>query len=283
MISYIDLKSQWIEEKEELEKIIEKIMSSGEFVDGEDVKIFEKNILKYTGTKYAVALNSGTDALTFALSLCNIRRGDEVITPPNSFIASTGSIAHLGAVPIFVDVDSDRNIDVNKIESAITSKTKAIMAVHLSGRVCNMEKLSEIAKEYNLKIIEDAAQAIGSKYNSKFAGSFGDVGCFSAHPLKNLNACGDSGYISTNNEEIYNKAIALRNHGLINRDHVTEFGYVSRMDTLQAAILNFRLTKLDKLIEKEEITQNFTLRIYLTKKLNFRLKKKKNLALIILL
>ena len=169
MISYIDLKSQWIVEKEELEKIIEKIMSSGEFVDGEDVKIFEKNILKYTGTKYAVALNSGTDALTFALSLCNIRRGDEVITPPNSFIASTGSIAHLGAVPIFVDVDSDRNIDVNKIESAITSKTKAIMAVHLSGRVCNMEKLSEIAKEYNLKIIEDAAQAIGSKYNSKFA------------------------------------------------------------------------------------------------------------------
>ena len=249
-IPYINLSAQWEEEKKDLLPIIEKILSSGQYVGGKEIEKFENEITKHTSTKYAVALNSGTDALTLALSLSNVKRGDEVITTPNSFIASTGAITHLGAVPVFVDVDSDMNVNVNKIEEVITSKTKVIMPVHLTGRVCKMDKIIDIANKYKLLIVEDAAQSIKSKYRNNFAGSFGHVGCFSTHPLKNLNACGDSGFITTNSEEVYLKALSLRNHGLINRDHVENFGYVSRMDTLQAGILNYRLKKVDEIIKK---------------------------------
>ena len=249
-IPYVDLSLQWEDEKNELLPIIEKIFSSGQYIDGDEIRTFEKEVLKFTGTKFAVALNSGTDALTLALAMSGVRKGDEVITPPNSFIASTGSIAHLGAKPVFVDVGEDRNIDPDKIEKLITKKTKVIMPVHLSGRVCNMEKILEIANKYNIKVVEDAAQSIGSKFNNSFAGSFGYIGCFSGHPLKNLNACGDSGYLTTNSEEIYNQTIKLRNHGLINRNVVENFGYVSRMDTLQAAVLNYRLKHLNEVIKK---------------------------------
>ena len=249
-ISYISLTSQWADEKDDLLPIIERILSSGQYVGGDEITKFENKIIDYTGSKYAVALNSGTDALTLALFLCNVKRGDEVITPPNSFIASTGAIVHTGAVPVFVDVAEDRNIDPEKIEKAITPKTKVIMPVHLTGRICKMDKIIEIANKHNLMIVEDAAQSIGSKYKNNFSGSFGHIGCFSTHPLKNLNACGDSGFITTNDEGIYKQALVYRNHGLIDRDRVENFGYVSRMDTLQAAILNYRLKKLDTVILK---------------------------------
>ena len=182
-----------------------------------------------------------------------VKRGDEVITPPNSFIASTAVIVHLGAKPIFVDVKSDQNIDEEKIESKISNKTKAIMPVHLTGRMCAMDKIMQISKKYNIPVVEDCAQSILSKYKNKMSGSWGQVGCFSAHPLKNLNACGDGGYLTTNDKFLYKRIKNLRTHGMDeSRDNVKSFGYVSRMDNLQAAILNFRIKELKNIIKKEE-------------------------------
>jgi dTDP-4-amino-4,6-dideoxygalactose transaminase len=247
-IPYVNLPSQWEDEREELLPIIDGILGSGQYVGGDEIVKFEKEIAKRCDVDYAIALNSGTDALTLSLHIMGIGRGDEVITPPNSFIASTAAILHLGAKPVFIDVQDDQNIDPKNIEAAITEKTKAIMPVHLTGRVCNMDPIMEIAKKYSLFVIEDSAQAVGSKYKERPSGSIGHVGCFSTHPLKNLNACGDGGFITTNDKNIFFKAKALSNHGMVDRDKIESFGYVSRMDNLQAGILNYRLKKLDKII-----------------------------------
>jgi len=249
-IHYVNLAEQWKAEKHELLPIIEKVLAQGHYVNGIDIDEFEETVADYCSVKYAIALNSGTDALTFALALNGIRRGDEVITAPNSFIATAATIVHLGAKPVFVDVGEDQNINTDLIESAITEKTKAILPVHLTGRMANMNKILEISQRYNLVVIEDSAQAIGSKLNNKLSGSFGNIGCFSTHPLKNLNACGDGGFITTNNETLYNKAEIMRSHGLINRNESAIFGYVSRMDSIQAAILKYRFKKLDSVISK---------------------------------
>jgi dTDP-4-amino-4,6-dideoxygalactose transaminase len=226
---------------------------------GGEIDKFEKKIAKLCRVKYAVALNSGTDALTIGMYLLGVRRGDEVITPPNSFISSTSSIIHLGAKPVFADVLDNQNIDPKEIKKKITKKTKAIMPVHLTGRVCQMKEIIDISKKYNIPVIEDAAQSIGSMYYGKKSGSFGDIGCFSAHPLKNLNACGDAGFLVTNNSKIYKKAKILRNHGLEDRNLVKNFGYISRMDILQASILNFRLKKLNSTIFKRRQNAKFYL------------------------
>jgi dTDP-4-amino-4,6-dideoxygalactose transaminase len=247
-INYVNLAQQWAEDKIGLLKIIDQTLSTGKFVGGEQVDIFEKNIAKICGCKYAVGLNSGTDALTLALHLAGVRRGDEVITTPNSFIASTSVIVHLGARPVFIDVLPDQNINYNLIKKKITKKTKVIMPVHLTGRLCEMDPIMKLANKFGIAVIEDAAQAIGSKYNNKKAGSFGFAGCFSAHPLKNLNAMGDAGYLTTNNYNVYKKIKDISNHGMTNRNIVKNFGYVSRLDNIQAAILNYRLKKLDKII-----------------------------------
>lgn len=249
-IPYVKLNLQWKKEKKNLIKIINKTLENDSWVGGKNIYKFEKNISKLCKTKYAVALNSGTDALTLGLHLLGVRRGDEVITVPNSFVASVSVIVHLGAKPVFIDVLPDQNMNPELLEKAITNKTKAIMPVHLTGRMAEMFKINRIAKKYNIPVIEDAAQAIGSLYNNKPAGSLGDIGCFSAHPLKNLNAIGDSGYLTTNNKEIYKKVIELRSHGIVNRDVIQNFGYVSRMDNLQAAVLNYRLKNLKKIIKQ---------------------------------
>jgi len=249
-IPYVNLKKQWLEERDELLPIIDRVFASAQFVGGEELDKFEENIAKLCGTKYACALNSGTDALMLALVLSGVGKGDEVITPPNSFIASTAAIVHIGATPVFVDVLPDQNIDPYKIEASITDKTKAIMPVHLTGRMCDMDPIMDIAKKHGLVVIEDAAQSVGSKYKGKPSGSIGDVGCFSTHPLKNLNACGDGGFLTTNNESIFNKTKLYRNHGMADRNIVNNFGSVSRMDNLQAAILNFRLDKLETITDK---------------------------------
>ena len=248
-IPYVDLSYKNSSIKP-LTSIFKKILKKGQFVGGEQVNLFEKKIAKLCNTKYAVALNSGTDALTLALHLLGVKKGDEVITPPNSFIASTAVIVHLGAKPVFVDVLDDQNIDPSKIQKAITKKTKVIMPVHLSGRMCRMDEIISIAKKNNVFVIEDAAQSIGSKYLDKMSGSFGDFGCFSAHPLKNLNAIGDSGYLTTNSKKIFKYISDIKNHGMTNRNIVRNFGYVSRMDNLQAAILDFRFLKLNEIIKK---------------------------------
>ena len=249
-IPYVNIKKQYNSEKKKLLKIIDKSLSTGSWVGGLDIELFEKKISKICKTKYCVALNSGTDALTLALHLLGVKKGDEVITPPNSFIASTAVIVHLGAKPIFVDVKNDQCIDENKIEEKITKKTKAIMPVHLTGRMCAMDKIMDISKKYKIPVIEDCAQSIMSKYKNKMSGAWGNVGCFSAHPLKNLNAIGDSGYLTTNDKKIYQKIKNLRTHGMDeSRDNVKNFGYVSRMDNVQAAVLNFRLQYLNKIIK----------------------------------
>ena len=249
-IPYVNIGNQWEQDREELLPILDQVLKSGQYIGGDEVEKFERNVAKYCNAEYAISLNSGTDALVMALHLSGIGRGDEVITPPNSFIASTAVIVHLGATPVFVDVLSDQNIDPEKIENAITKKTKAIIPVHLTGRMCNMDPIMNIAEKNDLIVIEDAAQAIGSKYKNQLSGSMGHVGCFSTHPLKNLNACGDGGFITTNDEKLYNFTKSLCSHGMQKRNVVNQFGYVSRMDNLQAAILNFRLAKLDKIIEK---------------------------------
>jgi len=249
-IPYVNLKKQWLEERDELLPIIDKVLESAQLVGGDELDEFEKNIAKLCGTKYACGLNSGTDALMLALALSGIGKGDEVITPPNSFIASTAAIVHIGAIPVFVDVLPDQNIDPYKIEASITEKTKAIMPVHLTGRMCDMDPIMAIAKKHGLVVIEDAAQSVGSKYKGKLSGSIGDVGCFSTHPLKNLNACGDGGFLTTNDQVIYNKSKSYRNHGMANRNIVDHFGSVTRMDNLQASILNYRLSKLESVTQK---------------------------------
>ena len=252
-IPYVNLQEQWLEERDELLPIMDRVFASAQFVGGEELDKFEENIAKLCGTKYACALNSGTDALMLALVMSGVRKGDEVITPPNSFIASTAAIVHIGAIPVFVDVLPDQNIDPSKIENVITKKTKAIMPVHLTGRMCDMNPIMAIAKKHDLLVIEDAAQSVGSQYKGKSSGSIGDVGCFSTHPLKNLNAYGDGGFLTTNDEIIYNKSMSYRNHGMTKRNIVDHFGSVTRMDNLQASILNYRLDKLEEVTQKRRI------------------------------
>ena len=250
IIPYVDLKKQFNSEKKNILKAINSCFKSGNFILGNHVEMLEKKIANYCGVKYCVALNSGTDALTIALHLLGVKKGDEVITPPNSFVASTAAIVHLGAIPVFADVLEDQNIDPLEIEKKISKKTSAIMPVHLTGKPCKMTDIIKISKKYKIPVVEDAAQAIGTKLNGKMVGTFGEVGCFSAHPLKNLNAVGDSGYLITNKKNVYEKAKLLRNHGIKSRKNIKFFGYVSRMDSIQAAVLIFRLKNLNTIINK---------------------------------
>ena len=258
IIPYVNLNLQWKKEKKNLIKIINKTLEYDGWVGGQNIEKFEKNIAKLCKTKYALSLNSGTDALTLGLHLLGVRRGDEVITTPNSFIASTAVIVHLGAKPVFIDVLEDQNMNPDLLERAITKKTKAIMPVHLTGRICEMSNIIKIANKYNIPIIEDAAQSVGSLYKNKPAGSLGLIGCFSAHPLKNLNAIGDAGYLTTNNRKIYKAISDLKNHGMTSdRNKIKKFGYVSRMDNLQAAVLNYRLSNLKQVISKRRKNVEF--------------------------
>ena len=271
-IPYVNLKQQYLIERKKIIKIIDKTLQKDSWVGGDEVRKFEKKISEICKTSYCISLNSGTDALTLALHLLGVRKGDEVITPPNSFIASTAVIVHLGAKPVFVDVKEDQSIDEDKIEEKITKKTKAIMPVHLTGRMCAMDKIIKISKKYKIPVIEDCAQSILSSYQGKMSGSWGDVGCFSAHPLKNLNAMGDAGYLVTNNYSIYKKIKTLRTHGMEeSRNNVKVFGYVSRMDNIQAAVLNYRLLNLKKIIKKRRENVNLYLKYLDLKKIYFPL------------
>ena len=274
IIPYVNLANQYSLERKKLLKTIDKVLLKGIYIGGDEVDLFEKNIAKLCNTKYCVALNSGTDALVLALHSLGVRRGDEVITTPNSFIASTAVIVHLGAKPVFVDVKPDQNIDCKKIVEKITKKTKVIMAVHLTGRMCEMDKIINIAKKYNIKVVEDAAQSIGSMFKGNPSGSYGHVGCFSAHPLKNLNALGDSGYLTTNSKKIRDYVKDLISHCMTNRNVIRNFGYVSRMDNLQAAILNFRLKNLRNIILKRRVNASLYSKFLDQKHVNLAEEKK---------
>ena len=235
----------------EIFKKIEKVVKKGDYTLGQKVDECEKNFAKRTGSKFAISVGNGTDALFLALKAMNIGKNDEVITTPFTFIATVGSIVTAGAKPVFVDIKEDYNIDENKIESAITKKTKAIMPVHWAGRPCNLEKIKLIARKNNLKIIYDSCHAIEARYKNKHLISYGDVCTYSMHPLKNLNIWGDGGFIITQNSKLAKKLYLIRNHGLINRNTCKIFGFNSRLDTIQAVVANYKMEKkLDNITNK---------------------------------
>lgn len=247
MIPIIDSKRQYATIAEQAEKEVLEVMRSGQYILGKHNKAFEAEMQEYLGVNHAICLNSGTDALHLALRALNIGKGDEVITVGFTFVATTESIEIVGATPVFVDIDENTfNMDVNKIEEKITSKTRAIMPVHLYGQPADMDKIMEIARKYNLHVIEDCCQAIGAEYKGQKVGTFGDIGCYSFYPTKNLGTMGDGGLAITNSEEIKNRIIALRNHGGAIRYHHDEIGVNSRLDEIQAAILRVKLPYIDK-------------------------------------
>ncbi|WP_455757098.1 DegT/DnrJ/EryC1/StrS family aminotransferase [Sulfurimonas sp.] len=251
MIRYVDIKKQNSLIKSELIDAFDNCLENSDFVLGSEVQKLEKNICEFLDVKYAVGVNSGTDALVLSMKALGIKKGDEVITVSHSFVATALSIVICGAKPIFVDVDEMQQMDISKIEEKITKRTKAILPVHLMGIPANISAIKKIAKKYNLKVIEDAAQAIGSKHDDKYIGSFGDVGCFSFHPLKNLGGCGDGGLIVTNKKSIYKKLLLLRNLGLKDRENCVEVSGNSRLDNIQASALNVKFSYLDMITDKK--------------------------------
>ncbi|MCE5221635.1 MAG: DegT/DnrJ/EryC1/StrS family aminotransferase [Clostridium sp.] len=280
-IPLVDLKAQYKIVEEKAVKAVCEVLSSASYIMGKDVTEFEKEFAEYIGVKHAISVGNGTDALVVALMACGIGEGDEVITTPFTFFATAESISFVGAIPVFVDVEKDTyNIDPLKIEEKITKKTKAIMPVHIFGQSAKMDEIMAIAKKYNLKVIEDAAQAVGAEYREKKVGAIGDVGCFSFFPTKNLGCAGDGGIITTSDDNIATIARALRTHGSgengqraynllnkINEEVKTSeghddtiynplkyynylIGFNTRLDTIQAAILRIKLTNIDNWNEK---------------------------------
>lgn len=252
-VPYVDLGSQWLAIKDRAIAKISEVLESGMYLEHPIVNALEERIAVKLGVKFATSVNSGTDALILTLAALGVTRGDEVITVPNSFIASVAAIEHVGATTVFVDVGSDHLINVELIEEAITPRTKAIMPVHLEGKMADMVSINRIAKKHGLLIIEDAAQAFGSKFIKHQPGNLSDAACFSFHPLKNLNAAGDGGLIASNNYDLIEKVNVLKNHGQMARNISHKFGFVSRLDSLQAAILNVKLDDLDSIIARRRI------------------------------
>lgn len=246
-VKYVDLEKNYNNYKSEFNNIFERVLTNGAFILRDDVLKFEQHIAKKLSAKFAVGVNSGTDALYLSCKVAGISSGDEVITVGHTFVATVAAIHHCNATPVLVDIKDDYNIDESKIIDRITTKTKAIIPVHLNGRSCNMDKILEIAKKYDLIVIEDCAQSVGAKFKDKFAGTFGLFGCFSLHPMKSLNCAGDGGYIITNDEQSYKRLISIRNHGQSeDKTDISEYGYSSRLDNLQAALVDIKLNDLDK-------------------------------------
>lgn len=233
------------------EKALE-VLRSGWYVLGKEVSNFEEEFSNYVGAKYCVGLASGLDALWIAFRILGIGKGDEVIVQGNTYIASVMGITINGATPVFVEPDEYYNIDASKIEEKITDKTKAILVVHLYGQAANMQKIMEISKKYNLRVVEDCAQSHGACYDGKTTGTFGDIGCFSFYPSKNLGAYGDGGAIVTNDAEIANNVKIFRNYGSEKRYYNKVVGANSRLDEIQAGLLRVKLKHLKEL-EQERI------------------------------
>ena len=250
-VPMLDLSEQYHELREEILKNLDEVMGSSKFILGDNVKKLEKDIASYSNAEYGVGVANGSDALHISLQACGVSEGDEVITTPFTFFARAG------AKPVFVDIEEDTfNIDPKKIEEAITPKTKAIIPVHLYGQTADMDPIREIAKKHNLYIIEDAAQAIGAKYKDKMVGELGDTACFSFFPTKNLGAYGDAGMVVTNEQELAEKMQVIRVHGSKPKYYHHVLGYNSRLDELQAAVLNVKFQHLNKWIDARRTAAN---------------------------
>ena len=249
-VPYVNFPKQFAESREETMSAIAAVMERGDFILGKEVQEFEAEFAKLCGVRYAIGVANGTDSLIMCMRALGIGAGDEVITTPNSWISSASSIALIGARPVFVDVADDQNMDVSLLEKAITPRTKCIMPVHLTGRCSRMPELLAIAKKHKIPVLEDAAQSVGAVSGGIKAGAGGLFSSFSLHPLKNLNATGDAGIITTDNDEMGMKLRMYRNHGMRNRDEIDFWGYNSRLDTVQAAVLLPRLRHLPNVIEQ---------------------------------
>jgi len=250
-VPLLDLKQQYQQIKDDILPAISAVCESQMLCLGPAVAEFEKKIANYCGCKYAIGVSSGSDALLVSLMALGIKSGDEVITTPFTFFATAGAIARLGAKPVFVDIEPDfYNIDPAKIEKKITKKTKGIIPVHLYGQVSQMKPIMQISKAHNLFVIEDACQSIGAAQNDIQAGNFGNTGCFSFYPTKNLGAFGDGGLVTTNDEKLAEKLRVLRDHGQNPRYYYNMIGGNFRLDGIQGATLNVKLNHLNKWTEK---------------------------------
>jgi len=256
-IKMLDLSREFIEYRREYMDALESVMQKGAFILGEYVNNFEVEFAKYLDVKYAIGVANGTDALLLSLIALDIKEGDEIITTPFTFFATVETIIEAGAKPIFVDIDTDFNINVNKIEEKINEHTKAILPVHLYGNPANMDKIIEIANKHNIDIIEDCAQSVGAKYKNRYTGTFGIAGTVSFFPTKNLGCAGDGGAIITNDETFYNKIKMLRVHGSSKKYHHDFVGYNSRLDALQASLLSVKLKYLNIRNEKRRTIAKF--------------------------
>jgi len=246
LIPITDLEAQYYTIADEINTAIQSVVRKGQFIMGPEVVALEREVATYCGTSHAVGVASGTDALRLTLQACNIGPGDEVITTPFTFVATIETIVQCGAIPVFVDIDPRTcNINADIIEQKITPNTKAVLPVHLYGQPVDMDPIIRLARRYNLRIIEDCAQAMGAEYKGKRVGSFGDAGCLSFFPSKNLGAYGDGGMVITDDAAIAEAVRILRKHGASRSNHYTLPGYNSRLDTLQAAVLLVKLKRLD--------------------------------------
>jgi len=246
-VPFIDFKEQNNLIQGEIDAGFKKVFEKGDYILGEQAHTFENAFAGYCEAKYGVGVNSGTDALHLAMAALDIQDGDEVIVPTHTFIATALCVSYARATPVFVDIEPDTyNICPQAVEKAITKKTKAIIPVHIYGQPANMDEIVAVARKHGIKIVEDAAQAHGSKYKGKRVGSLGDVACFSFYPTKSLGACGDAGMIITSDKAIYEKALMLRDYGRKGRYEHKIKGTNSRLDTLQAVVLNAKLKHLDE-------------------------------------
>ncbi|MFE8701704.1 DegT/DnrJ/EryC1/StrS family aminotransferase [Cytobacillus sp. FJAT-54145] len=246
-VPMLDLSEQYQELRSEVLEVLDGVMSSSRFILGDNVKKLEQDVAKYSNVAHGIGCGNGSDAIHIALQALEVGPGDEVITTPFTFFATGGAIVRAGAKPVYVDIDPVTfNIDPDKIEAAITENTKAIIPVHLYGQMADMERIAEIAKKHNLAIVEDAAQAIGAKHNGKSVGELGSAATYSFFPTKNLGAYGDAGMIVTNNDDVAEKSKVIRVHGSKPKYYHSVLGYNSRLDEMQAAILNVKFPHLDR-------------------------------------
>jgi dTDP-4-amino-4,6-dideoxygalactose transaminase len=257
-VPQLDLKTQYAAIKKELRQAVDEVMESCQYILGPYVRDFEEDVASYCQTEYAIGVASGSDALLLSLRACDVGPGDEVITSPYSFFATAGVISHLGAVPVFADIDPRTyNIDADHIAAKITPRTKVIMPVHLFGQCAETDAIIAVAGQHDIKVIEDAAQAIGAEHHGRKAGSRGHLGCFSFFPSKNLGGLGDGGMVVCNDPELAERVRILRVHGGERRYYHSVVGYNSRLDALQAAALRVKLKYLDRWTEKRRQHAHF--------------------------
>jgi len=249
-VKFIDYPSQFRNMEKEIMDKIHSLLSKGDLMMRQDLTDFETNFAEFVGTKYAVGVSNCTDGLHLSLRAAGIKEGDDVLTVSHTFVATAGAIHHAGANPVFVDIDEDHNMNANLLEKALTPKTKAIVPVHLNGRICPMDKILDFAEKKGLIVIEDSAQGLGASFNGKRGGSMGLAGCFSFYPAKLLGAFGDAGAVTTNSEAIAKKVKSLRDHGRNKLGGVDGWSFNCRMDNLQAAVLNLRLKKLPDYLQR---------------------------------